>query len=224
MSTERVERIRAEDARVGDRIKAPEGRAFYPLTVAEHKRGLDPGGDLVELGTGWGSVLLAPGEMVERENWQVDEAEREIDANLRSRLNNLALLQKVAGQGTAAHTSKKEREALKALGVSVRDGAAANPNVAEEAQDQLDEYPLAVERTMVFEVVLGTGGPDDRLIFECSAGHEREADDPSQRTTWEIDRVLYRYSWMGSAERVLTGEDRATAEELARRVVPELVE
>lgn len=218
MSTERIERIRAEEARVGDRIKAPEGRAFYELTVAHPKPGLESGEEMVELGTGWGSVVLEPGEIVERENWQVGEADKEIDAELRSRLDDLAVIRRTRDAGQAPDDVTDEQ--LEALGFQIEDGA----DVVEQADELLTEYPLCVERTMVFEVVIGTGGPDDRLIFECSAGYEREADDPSQRTTWEIDRVLYRYSWTGSAERVLSGEDRETAEELARRVVPELVE
>jgi hypothetical protein len=41
---------------------------------------------------------------------------------------------------------------------------------------------------------------------------------------YEIRRILYRYSWDGSAERVLSGEDYDVAERFARQVVPELVE
>jgi hypothetical protein len=216
MSTERIERIRADEVSVGDRIKAPEGRAFYELTVAEHKPGLDVDEDRVELGTGWGSVTLEPGEMVERENWQVGDAAAEVEGAKRGRLDDLrALLLVASGDGDQANEATVE--ALD-IGAEYDDHELQNDggDLEERATEAIDEYPLCVEATTMFEVVLGTGGPDDRLLFECSGG-EGEWE-------WEIDRVLYRYSWTGSAERVLSGEDRETAEELARRVVPELTE
>lgn len=155
---------------------------------------------------------------------ETGDAHGEIEKQMRDRLDDLALLQKATRVGNL-HTSysKAEKRALEALGVSLRDGAAANPHVADEAQERLDEYPLCVEATTTFEVVLGTGGPDDRLLFECSVD-SNAASSMGGEVAYEIDRVLYRYSWTGSAERELTGDDRETAEELARRVVPELVE
>ena len=89
--------------------------------------------------------------------------------------------------------------------------------------DRLDEYPLCVEATTTFEIVLGTGGPDDRLLIECEGGRE-ESEVGAAPSAYEIRRILYRYSWSGSAERVLSGEDFDTAERFARQVVPELVE
>lgn len=211
MSTERIERIRAEEVRDGDRIKAPEGRAFYRIEKATLRPGLDsPDDDQVELDAGWGSVRLDLGETVERENWRVGDAKAEIGEQMRGRLDDLALIIRTRDAGEAPDDVSSE--ALEALGFSLEGGDAV-----EEAERLLDEYPLSVETTTVFEVVIGTGGPDDRLIFECSGS----SDVPEP---FEIDRVLYRYSWTGSAERVLDGEDRETAEELARRVVPELVE
>jgi hypothetical protein len=142
---------------------------------------------------------------------------------MRGRLDDLSELTKAAGysgRGVIAVSAAK----LEALGFD-REGDPLN----EQAERLLDEYPLCVEATTTFEIVLGTGGPDDRLLIECGAvghhtvfgaGHTVE----SKKPVYEIRRVLYRYSWMGSAEVELVGEDRETAEELARHVVPELVE
>jgi hypothetical protein len=154
-----------------------------------------------------------------REHGRPDEthAASYIDKAMRGRLDDLALLIETRDAGQAPDNA--DNKVLEGLGFDLE-----GEDATEQAERLMDEYPLCAEATVVFEVVLGTGGPDDRLLFECSAGYEREADDPAQRTTWEIDRVLYRYSWTGSAERVLHGKDRETAEELARRVVPELVE
>lgn len=223
--SEQIERIRADEARVGDRIKAPEGRTFYELTVAEHKPGWEgEDTDKVELGTGWGSVTLDPGEMVERENWQVGEAEKEIDANLRSRLDTIHNLSRLANPGV--DLDEWSNDELLALDIGYgQPGPLERDEIQEQAEERLNEFPLCVEATTTFEVVIGTGGPDDRLLFECSVyddGRIGEAGYSPQ--TYEISRVLYRYSWTGSAERVLSGEDRETAEALARRVVPELVE
>ena len=80
-----------------------------------------------------------------------------------------------------------------------------------------------MEATTTFEIVLGTGGPDDRLLVECETGGNRRWDD-RDHAPCEIRRILYRYSWDGSAERELSGGDYDLAEHLARRVVPELVE
>lgn len=154
---------------------------------------------------------------------QVGDAHAEIEGNLRSRLDTIHNLSRLANPGV--DLDEWSNDELLALGIGYgQPGPLERDEIQEQAEERLNKYPLAIERTMTFEVVIGTGGPDDRFLFECSAGYEREADDPAQRTTWEIDRVLYRYSWTGSAERVLDGEDRETAEELARRVVPELAE
>jgi hypothetical protein len=92
-------------------------------------------------------------------------------------------------------------------------------DVTEQADRLMAELPLCVEATTTFEVVLGTGGPDDRLVFEC----ERWPGTEGSRDSYDIRRVLYRYSWEGSGEVELYGEDREAAEAFARRVVPELV-
>lgn len=95
------------------------------------------------------------------------------------------------------------------------------PETQDAAVERLDEWPLCIESTVTFEIVLGTGGPDTRLCFEATrVSLDEELDLPN----YEIQRVFYRYSWSGSAEFELTGEDKETAEEYARRVVPELVE
>ena len=95
------------------------------------------------------------------------------------------------------------------------EGPASEEEVREAAQERLDELPLCVERTVIFEIVLGIGGPDRRLLIEC---------DQSYDAPLEIRRVLYRYSWSGSAAVELTGKDRENAEAFARQVVPELIE
>jgi hypothetical protein len=51
---------------------------------------------------------------------------------------------------------------------------------------------------------------------------ENMDDDGRHPRSYEIRRILYRYSWSGSAELELVGEDRRVAESFARRVVPEL--
>jgi hypothetical protein len=93
-----------------------------------------------------------------------------------------------------------------------------------DAEEAIDALPLAVEATTTFEVVLGVGGPDCRLCFECDGSPADWQPDPHTPppTVYEIRRVLYRYSWSGSAELELVGEDREVAEAFARRVVPEL--
>ena len=90
------------------------------------------------------------------------------------------------------------------------------------AEEAIDELPLAVEAMTTFEVVLGIGGPDRRLCFECDRVEMNSVSEVP--FVYEIRRVFYRYSWDGSAEIDLSGPDRETAEALARRVVPELVE
>ena len=144
------------------------------------------------------------------------DAAREIEGALRDRLDDLAMLENIA----AGNGSRTERATMD---LDTEDAEAARDDAAE----RLDEYPLCVEVTTTFEVVLGTGGPDDRLLFECDhqpEGPERFDGAPGPRECFEIRRVLYRYSWTGSAERELRGDDRETAEALARRVVPELSE
>lgn len=92
-----------------------------------------------------------------------------------------------------------------------------------DAEEAIDALPLAVEATTTFEVVLGIGGPDRRLCFECDRIEGGYYDDGSRiPSTYEVRRVYYRYSWSGNAELELTGEDREVAEAFAVRVVAEL--
>jgi hypothetical protein len=111
-------------------------------------------------------------------------------------------------------------ERLEALGLDIETFD------ADDVVEAIDQYPLCVEASTMFEIVLGIGGPDSRLVIECD---RVEMDSEYVRRhgghfAYEIRRVLFRYSWEGSAEIVLGGEDRETAETLARRVVPELSE
>lgn len=136
---------------------------------------------------------------------KIGDAHAEVDEAMRSRLDDLGELVSIANGDQPTVTTAT------ALGIDVDDPQGS-------AMQRLDDYPLCVEATTTFEVVLGTGGPDDRLLVECDRyGQEGE-------WSYEVRRVLYRYSWTGSAERELTGYERAIALELARRVVPELVE
>lgn len=133
-----------------------------------------------------------------------------VETAMRGRLEDLALLQRAVDR--AEDLSYGDMADLESLG-------AGGEDVAVEAEEVLDEYPLCVESTVCYEIVFGTGGPDDRLVIECEA--------PSDKEGWhgaEIRRILYRYSWSGSAERVLLGEDHDVAERFARSVVPELAE
>lgn len=107
-----------------------------------------------------------------------------------------------------------DHKALGSLGVESDDNDPGE--LAEEAERALDEMPLGVDRTMTFEVVLGTGGPDSRLLFECDAIEGIHGFD------YELRRVLFRYSWDGSREVELTGGERDVAIEAGRRWVPEL--
>jgi hypothetical protein len=227
MSTEdgRIERISAGQVRDGDRIKAPESRAFYRIEKATLRPGLDsPDDDQVELDAGWGSVRLDLDTTVERENWQVGEADKEVDAHLRLRLDDIHNLSRLANPGVDLDEWSNDELLALDIGYGIA-GPLSRETVQEQAEERLINYPLAVEATTVFEVVIGTGGPDDRLIFECDVSQPHMGGDgPYGEVQYEIRRVLYRYSWTGSAKRVLSGEDQETAEKLARRVVPELAE
>lgn len=144
---------------------------------------------------------------------------------MRSRLEDLSVL---VIAGIERHPMAVDAEQLEAVGVEVSDSDEA---MADSALEALDQYPLAVERTVCFEIVLGTGGPDDRIVLECdqvavtapAIREGKRAAVPIQQG-YEIRHVLYRYSWEGSGEIALSGDDREVAEEFARRVVPELIE
>lgn len=60
-----TERIKADAVKVGDRIKAPEGAAFYE--IKDVRRDGESDYPTVTLDAGWGSVSLDPSELVERQ-------------------------------------------------------------------------------------------------------------------------------------------------------------
>lgn len=99
-------------------------------------------------------------------------------------------------------------------------------DLREQADEYLREWPLCIEASTTFEIVLGTGGPDTRLMIECDRVEMNSVAIEQGRDRWsyEVRRVFYRYSWFGSADFELTGDDRAAAEAFARRVVPELLD
>ena len=117
-------------------------------------------------------------------------------------------------------------EIAEALEVGHEEAGEMGEDARFEADDRLIEMPLAVEATTTFEVVLGCGGPDRRLCFECHGSPSRVQPDPytPPPIVFEIRRVLYCYSWDRAAEIELTGKDREVAEVFGRRVVPELGE
>lgn len=134
---------------------------------------------------------------------ETGDAHGEIAKHMRGRLDDLAGLFAVV-DGEATDTEAEDLE---------------------EAEEQLDEYPLCVEATTTFEIVLGTGGPDDRLLIECNVANcsgESFRPGSGETPSYEIRRVLYRYSWSNSAEVELVGKDKEVAERFAQHVVPEL--
>jgi hypothetical protein len=162
-----------------------------------------------------------PKEITMSTQHEVGDAAAEIDSNLRDRLDTLIALTNLAkGEGT----EELNNDEMLRLGIAYGQPGPIEPQqIEEEAAERLDEYGLGVQQTVTFEIVLGTGGPDDRLLFEC---WPEEPPNPNYigEPDYEIHRVLYRYSWTGTADRVLAGQDRDAAIEYARRVVPELVE
>jgi hypothetical protein len=97
--------------------------------------------------------------------------------------------------------------------------------IRESADVLIAELPLCVDQTHEFHIVLGTGGPDDRIIVECDVTPPQSR--PSETvaitgTRYEVRRILYRYSWDGSGEVVLHGEDYQAALDFAHWHVPEL--
>jgi hypothetical protein len=134
---------------------------------------------------------------------------------MRGRLDDLRLLLLLSEGG-------RELDRTQMLDVLDLEGPADDGEIVDAANERLVELPLCIQTTTFFEVVLGTGGPDDRLIVECNT-YDRSPSGYSE-TTYEIRRIVYRYTWSGSGEVELIGEDRDTAEAIARRVVPELVE
>lgn len=153
-------------------------------------------------------------------NARVDEtnARAYVERSARGVIGDLRLLQQVADGDYDGGSG----EMLESLGLEIDDGCVE----VHEAIDTLYAMPLAVEATTTFEVILGIGGPDRPLCFECDGGPADWQPDPHTPppTVYEVRRVYFRYSWEGSAELELTGEDREIAEAFGRRVVPELVE
>lgn len=143
-----------------------------------------------------------------------------VETAMRGRLDDLALLIATASGGVKP---TPERAAELGLADMTDEGDWAARE--DEARERLYEYPLCVQTRTAFEVVLGTGGPDDRLIVECNS-YEKEPGEQGWGSGlfYEILSILYRYTWSGSGEVVLSGEDFDTAEAFAREVVPELAE
>jgi hypothetical protein len=72
------------------------------------------------------------------------------------------------------------------------EGPAGEDEIFEAAEDRLFSMPLAVEATTTFEVVLGCGGPDRRLCFECAVDSRviERGENVLQSVGYEIRRVL----------------------------------
>ncbi len=143
-----------------------------------------------------------------RERVDLTDAVAYVGEAMRGRLETLKLLQAVIdddGRNIA------EPDAVAAeLGIDPADVDGDGADLLEVAETALYELPLCVEATTTFEIVLGTGGPDDRLLIECETV-ENPMRDERDHADYEIRRILYRYSWSGSAERVLSGEDYEVA-------------
>lgn len=165
------------------------------------------------------------------EKHEVGNAEAEVDSHMRSRLDELHNLQRLANPGVDLDEWSNDDLLRLEIGYGEA-GPLSRETIQEQAEERLNDYPLCVETTTTFEVVLGIGGPDDRLLIECDqadclcegdhcGGHDYYG---KPGVSYEISRMLYRYSWEGSAEIELQGDDKEVAEEFARRVVPELVE
>lgn len=98
-------------------------------------------------------------------------------------------------------------------------------NVRESADVLIDELPLCVDQVHEFHIVLGTGGPDDRIIIECDVippQSRRSEPVAITATRYEVSRITYRYTWDGMGEIELRYEDYAAAYSFACRLIPEL--
>lgn len=193
-------------------------------TLAQYKLAL---GNNESLGLGQGEAsqtlrrLIAAGreELGRRHAVASTDAAAYIETAMRGRLDDLAALQQIA---RGDHIGEYSNDKILALGLAYGiPGPIPDSQLEDEAGERLDEYPICVEEIQTFEIVLDIGGPDELLLIECDLAPDRES---HPRDRYEIRRVLYRYSWEGSAEVELAGEDRETAEAFARRVVPELAE
>lgn len=146
------------------------------------------------------------------EGHETGDAHAEVEQAKSDRLGSLtALFRFLDGEG-----DEVDQVTAEGLGIDAKydDHELREEPSVEEIDRALDEYPLCVEQTRVLEIVLGTGGPDDRLLFECDCDEEGRA--------VSLRRVFYRYSWTGSAEVELVGEDREVAERFAARLIPEI--
>lgn len=153
------------------------------------------------------------------------DARAYVETGARHLIDELADLEAIVGAvyaGTQALDEMGVRRVREALDRDVGDMTPGELSTA--AEDRLIEMPLAVEATTTWEIVLGTGGPDRRLLFECSPFERIDSHSPTGFSPggYEVRRILYRYSWDGSAEIELVGSDREVAEAFGRRVVPEL--
>lgn len=120
----------------------------------------------------------------------------------------LALVSRVLTEGSTRDVSNEESEAV-GLEFDGRD-------MAEDAAERLYEYPLRVEATTTFEVVLGAGGPGDRLCLECDgcpADWQPDLHTPPP-TVYGPLRPL-PLLLVGRAGLRLRGEDREVAEAFA---------
>lgn len=190
-----IQPISDREARARDLLLCNHRKRWEDATEAERQRELD------------GARREGYSDQVSDGSSDSTNAVAYVGTAMRGRLDDLSALVAIAAE------EKVSTDGAELLGLD-------SDRLRESAEEALAEYPLIVESTRLFEIVLGTGGPDDRLILECD--HDGMGTHLSDG--YEIRRVLYRYSWSGSAEVELTGEDREIAEAFARRVVPELVE
>jgi hypothetical protein len=158
-------------------------------------------------------LVICPASMAE------EDARAYVEASARDLIGELRTLELLTQGGRTLDKTQM----LDCIDI---EGPAGEDEIVEAAEDRMFSLPLAVEATTTFEVVLGCGGPDRRLCFECDVDSRviERGENVLQSVGYEIRRVLYRYSWDRSAEIELDGEDREVAEAFGRRVVPELVE
>lgn len=232
----------AEIARRRRRAKRLEAAGWPDIAMAVREFGVDAAlveTEEAEKGKNAEGVFTDPLEILKEEDLQTGpptaaeaqgliippdttDAAASVEKAMRGKLDDLAVLQRIAAEHDDGATLSATKAAeLEALGFS-REGDPLD----EQAAQLLAEYPLCVETTTTFEIILDLGGPDELLLIECDVYEDAHIGGSGAYSpvTYEIRRVLYRYSWEGSAEVELTGEDRETAEGFARRVVPELAE
>jgi hypothetical protein len=88
---------------------------------------------------------------------------------MRGRLGDLRVLSRTA----EGHRRDYGNEELEDVGLEFD-----TLDMEEDAADRLYEYPSAVEVTTTFEILLGTGGPDDWLCLECDGSPADWQPDP----------------------------------------------